>query len=187
MKFSHTIIQVQFPPPKEHIAFPVWKPTKQSLPTVRITANSQMQYTVRPRSVINSKFKWYSLLPLRFNETWRELGDGTVTVLIQHKEIGWTNCLPKCSQNTLTEGYCVMWNSPVLKWYFQWLVYLKIDRWKTAVPAPTSESCLNFGLSQFLAVFFKPVTLYTHGVSEVNVNILGSDSIGQCESIWARV
>ena len=161
---------------------------KQSLPTVRITANSQMQYIVRPRSFINSKFRWYTLLPLRYNETWVELRNGIVTVLIpQHKETGWTNYLPKCSQNTLTEGYCVTWNSPLLKWYFQWLVYLKIERWKTVVPAPTSDSGLNFDLSQFLVVFFKPVTLHTRGYSEVKVNILGGDSIGQCESIWARV
>jgi len=40
--------------------------TTQSLPTVRITATSQMQYIVRPRSFINSKFRWYTLLPLCF-------------------------------------------------------------------------------------------------------------------------
>jgi len=135
--------------------------TKQSLPTVRITANSHMQYIVRPRSFINSKFSWYKLLPPRFNETRVELSDGMVTVLIpQHKETGWTNCLPKCSQNTLTERHCVTWNSPLLKRHFQWLVYLQIERWNTAVPATTSDSGWNFSLSQFLVVFFKPVTLH---------------------------
>lgn len=146
MEFSYTIIQVQFPPPPRKTLHFQYEnqmvkacATKQSVPTVRTAANSQIQYIVRPRSFINSKFRWYTLLPLRFNETWIELSDGVVTVLIpQHKQTGWTNCLPKCSQNTITEGHCVMWNSPLLKWPFQWLVYLKIERWNTAVPAPTS-------------------------------------------------
>jgi len=38
--------------------------TNQSLPTVKITANSQMQYIVRRRNFINSKFRWCTLLPL---------------------------------------------------------------------------------------------------------------------------
>jgi hypothetical protein len=135
MKFSYTIIQVQSPPPRNTLRIQYENQmvkacaTEHSLPTVRITANSQMQYTVRPRSFINSKFRWYTLLPLRFNETWIELSDGIVTVLIQrHKETGWTNCLPNCCHNTLTHGHYVTWNSPLLTWHFQWLVYLKIER-----------------------------------------------------------
>jgi hypothetical protein len=75
--------------------------TTQSLPTVRITATSQMQYIVRPRSFINSKFRWYTWLPLHFNETWIELSNGKVTVLIpQHKERGWKKIVCRSAVKT---------------------------------------------------------------------------------------